>query len=215
MLCREAKRRLTGSIRDISKLTADRELMEHIRFCPSCNREKELFGILQKLLETGSMDDLSNILPMQEQRFEVEKKIANRSGERKATGKKRRLVFKPIYGLGILAVLIFFILIPFTYYEVIGYEVALGGIDPELAESDEIVCDMLYELGLGDAAVDLHGCDMTCSLVIFDLKSRQEAEIVVAAFSALNVEKMTADVRPVRTPVSGTLFNRANEKLGL
>ena len=104
-------------------------------------------------------------------------------------------------------------LIPFQYDQTIGYEVAFAGVERELVEEDERVCDMLFALGLIEAAVDYLGCDTTCKLTVFDLKSKQEVQLVVAAFAHINPMDLNTNVIPVRATVSGSLLDRANERI--
>ena len=72
-----------------------------------------------------------------------------------------------------------------------------------MVADDNIICDMLYSMGLLEAAVDVLGCDSTCSLLIFDLKSREEAQLVVAAFHQVDDDHVKTDVIPVFSPASG------------
>jgi hypothetical protein len=70
---------------------------------------------------------------------------------------------------------------------------------------------MLFEMGLMEAAVDVIGCDTTCSLLIFDLKTRTEAQLVAAAFSSIDSLNLNTDVVPVHTTVTRSLWHRVNE----
>ena len=89
--------------------------------------------------------------------------------------------------------------------DLIAYEVNLNGISPEYAEDHSIICDMLLSAGLGDASVDVLGCEQTCEVLIFDLKNKEEAELVVNIFHAIEKEKISSDINKVK-PIDDQLL---------
>ena len=95
----------------------------------------------------------------------------------------------------------------------IGYDIAVAGDDKELAENDEVICDMLFSLGLIEAAVDVLECDTTCNLMILDLKTQAEAQLVVKELARVNEVDLMTDIIPVKTSTEGSLLLRLNEKL--
>ena len=73
------------------------------------------------------------------------------------------------------------------------------------------MCDLLGHLGLVDAGVELNGCDTTCSVSILDLKTENEAHMVVGAIARLCESKLTTSIVPIRTKSTRTLLEQANE----
>lgn len=213
MRCREARHRLTGSGLDDAALRHDQELMEHLKNCPECAEYAEAAGTLRQMLTAASSNDSENVVPMSQQRELVERRLAEPAGRAADMhGHRRRLR----YGIGIAVgavVLVLASLIPFGYDRTIGYDVAFGGVCEEVAFDDEKICDLLYDLGLDQADIGAAYCDTTCSLRIIELRSLEEAELVVQAFSGLCKIDPTADVIPVVERGSGSLLDQANEKI--
>jgi len=219
MRCREARLRLTVSRQDRSAGTDDRELIDHLNQCPACAREAGAAGTLRQIFAASSVNDMEYVTPLHKQRLQVEARVAHQQhpNVNAGTARRERLIWRPAFGVGLALVAVTLIaaltLIPFQYDRTIGYEVAFAGIERELVEEDERVCDILFELGLIEAAVDFLGCDTTCKLTVFDLKSKQEVQLVVAAFAQVNPMDLTTDIIPVRATVSGSLLDRANERI--
>ena len=219
MHCREARLRLTGSRQDGSARTDDRELMDHLNQCPTCAREAAAAGTLRQMFTAAGVNDMEKVTPLHDQKLQVEARVARQQRPNVNAGMARRgrLKWRPAFGVGVVFVAAILIaaltLIPFQYDRTIGYEVSFAGIERELVEEDERVCDILFELGLIEAAVDFLGCDTTCKLTVFDLKSKQEVQLVVAAFAQVNPMDLTTDINPVRATVSGSLLDRANERI--
>lgn len=213
MRCRQAKHRLNEANFAESKLLDDAELLSHIRSCPSCMKQKELSDILNKVFTSGIDIDRDSMLPLNEQRNLVDRRIASRISRTSMRIFQLKDIRRPALRIGIItAFLMLLFFTPFNYYNVVGYEVTLEGIDRNFAEDGETACDVLYALGLEDAAIDLPGCNKTCSLIILDLKSREEVNTVIDAFTKLSKGKLTADIIPIRIAMFGNLLDRAGEQ---
>lgn len=189
---------------------SDGELQDHLRHCPECAQEAGAIETLRQLLNSAREDITSDIKPLAEQKELVSRRVdTGRTG----SGHAR---LRPVVGLGfaaILTVITFFTLIPFNYTRTVGYEIAFDGVDKELAEDVEGICDILFSLGLDQADVDVLGCDTTCSLLIVDLKSPEEVEKVIAAFTDIDPTSLATNVIPVQTRASGTLLDQASETI--
>jgi len=221
MRCSEARRRLTGSRRDEKSILEDRELQAHLSSCPACAREAEAARIMRAVLEGSSADDTSAMMPSVEQRRLVEDRLRGRLS---VAGRIsdwlnslrywwwRRPGYTISFGVAaaVLAVATF---VPFSYDRTLGYDVAFAGVCQEVALDDDKICDMLHSLGLGQAAVDLEECDTVCSLNIICLKSREEVSMVVAALESMCQTEVTSSVIPLVDRTSGSLLDRANEKV--
>lgn len=219
MRCRQARIRLTASTQDGSAKTDDQELLDHINHCPVCAREAAAAGTLRQIFTAAGVNDMENVTPLHEQKVRIEARLARhqRLKVSEGTARRGRLKWRPAYGVGVSLVAATLIavltLIPFQYDRTIGYEVAFAGVERDLVEEDERVCDMLFALGLIEAAVDFLGCDTTCKLTVIDLKSKEEVQLVVAAFAHINPMELSTNVIPVRATVSGSLLDRANERI--
>jgi hypothetical protein len=221
MHCREARRRLTGSRRSAAELAQDRELLEHLERCPNCARDALAAETLRQMLSAGKSNDTIDVVPLTDQRKLVEARVARGSigqSHREATVNLpgNSLARHPLIGAGAIATVVIVVLlalVPFGYHRTVGYEIAFAGISPELVEDGDQICDVLYALGLAEAAVDVIGCDTTCNVLVFDLKSKHEAQLVVAVLERMNRSDLDADLIPVRTRSSGSLLEQANQKL--
>ena len=221
MRCREARLRLIDSRRGGAAGQDDRELLDHLKKCPNCTREAEAAQKLQQLLAAAGADDLSDLLPLTEQKRLVEARTASPGGRSRSALSIRRATigwprWRPALGLGVtiaVSLLAILTLVPFRYHRTVGYEVAFAGVNRELVEEDDRICDMLYTLGLPEAAVDVRDCDTTCRLTIIDLKSKEEVQLVVSALARANTGELTTDIVPIRASASGSLLDQANERI--
>jgi hypothetical protein len=106
-----------------------------------------------------------------------------------------------------------FAFVPFKFSQTIGYEIAFAGVNPGLVEDNDTLCDVFYDLGIDEAAVDVLDCDTTCRVIVFDLKTRHEVDLVMTALERINDHDLSADVQPVQVSTTRTILDRANEKL--
>jgi len=221
MRCSEARRRLTGSKRDDSSVLEDQELRSHLASCAACAREAEVARIMKTALDTSAADDNSAKISLVEQQQLIEARISNRisfADQVVAWLAKLRFLWwrRPSYSVSIgltVAVIAVVTFVPFSYNKTLGYDVAFANVCREVALDDEQICDMLHSLGLGEAAVDLEGCDSLCNLNIICLRSEEEVRMVVAALQNLCRTEMTSSVIPMVDRTSGSLLNQANERV--
>jgi len=221
MRCREVRLRLTEFRRGKPADIEDREMMDHLAVCPECAREAKAVHTLRQMLEAAAANDTAEMMPLSVQKRVVEARAAQldrrpflrrliRASDRNVARRRVR------FGIGIAAavfVLALVSLVPFRYDRTVGYDIAFAGVCRELAADDERICNVLFELGLHEADIDLSDCDLTCDLTVVDLKSKEEVDLVLAAFSGLCHDDPSADVIPVVTSTSGSLIHQANEKI--
>ncbi len=219
MHCREVRHRLT--ILSAADVARDRELLAHIAGCPACASVAGAQRTLGRALEAAAMGDSSCMEPMAAMRRTVESRAAGRGTAarlaetltalwRGPTGRRPRYALSAALVAVVVAVVG---LVPFTYYQTVGYDVALAGLDREVALDDEMVCEMLEKLGLLEAAVDVTGCEETCNLLVFDLKTEEEARLVVSAFGELCQDGCTTAMHRVLAQTSGSLLDQANQRI--
>ena len=212
MNCREAKLRLSGSHRNSSPVEADKELLLHLNECTSCASEAIVSDALKKVLESSESDDTGEIIPMELMRRRVESSTHSRS----KTQQKAKFNLRPALKLSLLvsaAAVLAMMWIPFSYQQTIGYEVSLAGVNQNLVNGNDRLCGILEDMELFEAAVDVLGCDNTCDVLVFDLKSHREAQMVVSAVMDLNNYDLKTDIIPVQTSQSENLFNRVKKRL--
>ena len=108
-----------------------------------------------------------------------------------------------------VVVLAFLTLVPFKFERAVGYEVAVAGVDKDLALDNDRVIALLKVLGMEDAKVDVLGCEATCSLIVRELDSQEDANLVVAAFSSGGETTLEFEVIEVLQEESGSLLEQA------
>ena len=221
MNCHEARKRLTGSHRDGAPSDSDPALLEHIRHCPACARHARAAHLLQQsFAQAGAADDGPVPQPA-EMRRRVEAVIAcrqiwSRWWETMRIATRLRVPRWRRFGFGLVAAavaLAVISLVPFSYHHTVAYDVAVEGVDREVALNTERLCDTLFGLGLFEAGVDVTGCDTTCGVTIIDLKSEEEICMAVTALCDLTHKHLTPAIIPVKRPARASLLHQVNEKL--
>ena len=214
MRCSEARKRLDGSRKNRDLGLLDAATLEHLRTCRACSADREIARILQILFETASVDSES-VTDLARTRMLVESRQARRAEHNEHVFDRLsrfwHRLFRPgpaLATLGVVTMVLLVTAIPFRYYQTIGYEVAVDGVEAELVENNETLCEMLSNLGLLEADIDVLECDTTCSLQIIYLKSRQEAQLVVHALADLRQPDIVTEVKAVRAPTRGTLLEK-------
>ncbi len=215
MRCREAKIRLSRLIDNNLSPESDPRLTAHLAVCSRCAEQARIAELLAESLRQAKADDNAAIVPAEIMRQRVEADIQSRST------RPARRASTPIYPLvrrlvlGAIPALVTFILvmtvIPVSHNRITGWQVALEGVSLDLGQDDHLICEMLFEMGLMEAAVDVIGCDTTCCVLIFDLKTRTEAQLVVSALSSIDSTSLNTDVVPVRSTITRSLWQRVNE----
>lgn len=212
MRCREVKSRISDVLhRRTDSLSAD--ALSHIKHCSMCNAE---YNAVQKIMQSYEVADSEfseRPLDMKQVQKQVLARAQLDSGSRKLT---KRIAGTPSMAIGIVcaaAVFAFLTLFPFRYDRTVGYEVAVAGVDCNFTECDNVICELLYQIGLEDADVDFLGCNPTCSLTVIDLKTKEEAELVVAALNRVSPDPIKSNVVPIRTTTEATLLDKAHEKI--
>ncbi|MCK5127355.1 MAG: hypothetical protein KAR42_13955 [candidate division Zixibacteria bacterium] len=212
MQCREVSKQIQRMLhKELNGL--DNSALKHIKQCSKCYHEYTVVQALRTSYKTVREMPKQDIIPFTEIKNTVENSV---NGLKKNPDSRSWGFRKPVlsFSLGTLFVVFcLFALIPFQYSKTIGYEVAFAGVDITIVEEDNFICDILCDLGLHDADVDVKGCNVTCSLLIIDLASKEDAEKVVEAFTLISDHNITSNVIPIKARKSATLLNRANDKI--
>lgn len=222
MRCEEIQERLTegsGRTADLNQLLD--EFREHLNRCEPCSRVAESSLKLDQLFQAVAKEPETDLMPL-ENRMRLVAREAESSGWFERPGDfVGRLVDAVSWGHRRLAVsgglvaliLVFVTLVPFGYDRVVGYNLTISGICPEVADDDEIVCALLYERGVEQAVIDVTECDTMCSLVVFDLRSKREIELAMATYEELGAEATIENIAVITDRGSRSLLRMAQERI--
>ncbi len=216
MRCREARQKIEesqGSIRD-------KELLEHLRSCPECAGLARAEAALNRDLAAASEDDTAGGISFVAMKARVESRWELASPDKdKETRIMTRMVRsfnrRPRLGISIAVVAILLAaatLIPFKLSQTIGYEVAIAGVNKDLALDQYRVQELLNALGVDHAEYKVDGCEQTCHLTITDLKDQNEVQLITTAFNEMGncvIEKVV----PISDKESVSLIDHAKNKI--
>ncbi|MCX6834747.1 MAG: hypothetical protein NTW07_06365 [candidate division Zixibacteria bacterium] len=220
MRCHEARKRIDVLDQNENSPYADTYLQDHLDICEDCRKYAVLSGAMERMIATARVDDTVAMKPMEQQRSEIESRLKSSPDTqlRTAAGvflRTKRPFYKlPALRLGVAAatvVLVALVFVPFSYYQTVGYDLNLQGVSRHLAYSDEQICELLSGLGLIEVGVDVKGCEATCSLAIFGLKTETEANMVAGAIARLSEPGLTTSIVPIRARSTRNLLEQANE----
>ena len=219
MSCEEIQKLLnefSGQRADLSD-----EILDHLSQCKDCSQFAETTFKLGEILQTVANEPESDLIPL-EQRMRLVANEAESSGWFERLGDWAGWVADVIsfghrrfamYSSLVSVVLLFVTLVPFGYNQVVGYNLTISGICPEVAEDHEIVCALLHEHGIMQAVINVTDCDTTCSLVLFDLQSEREVELAVATYEELGAETTIENVAVVTDRASRSLLRMAKDRI--
>ena len=215
MRCWQAKQKLNELNFDNSEIAKDKMLVNHLRECTACESLVSADNLLRADFQEASVDDNEVVVSNWQLKAQVERQASleySRFKENQFMAVITRLVQKQsklTIGISTVAVvLLLSVLIPFSYNETIGYEVAFAGVDKDLALDSQKLHTLLEKLGIDGADIDVSGCEATCNVKISDLKSPDEAKLVKAAFSEIGHVILLEDVKAVFETKEGNIYKR-------
>lgn len=206
-------------IASAGKISAeDNDLKKHLRSCHECAAFAAAEMTLCRDLATAGVDDNSGDVPLSALKTRVEaralprqtnktKEIPLMSAAIKYIRKRPRL--GATFGVA-LAVMAFITLIPFSFENTVGYEVAIAGVDKDLAMDTWKIQSLMTTLGLKGAKVDVSDCETTCLVVISELENEGDVNIVITAFDEMG-NCLLEKVDEVRDVESMSLLKRAQK----
>ena len=219
MRCHEARQRLIESRGELSNYNRDKELLEHLRQCPDCARLAQTEMILRRDLKSAAADDMTDTIPWSTLKDRVESQAGLASGNTQEISFMNKLAQqmkrRPRVGISMAVVVVllaFLTLVPFKFERAIGYEVAIAGVDRNLAMDEYKIQQLLDALGIEGVTYDVSDCEATCHLKISDLKSEDDIRIVVTAFNQLGKCELEGVV-PILEEGSSSLMNQARKKI--
>jgi len=173
------------------------DLQSHIDSCTNCASEFEQDSLLTNIIQSGSEVDETYIIQQEIMRSKVENQLRYQNS--KPTIKN--FLYNPIIVSMLSIVLIIFGYLNFTNNpdnDPVAYEVSLDGMNLAIAEDDNLLCDIFNTYGLPEVSVDIIGCNITCELVIFDLKTEQEAEKVIEILHTIDKNLTNTNITKVK-----------------
>jgi hypothetical protein len=192
MRCHKARQRIEALGADAEKIAAEKELSEHVRQCPQCTALIQAENLLRQDFKAAPEIAHNSHIPLTILKRKVEAAAdlvtKNGGGASREKGIMSRLIRKPRYSISIAAVaiaLLAVLVIPLSFDNNFGYEVAIAGVDRELALDEDKVCELLRSIGIDNCEFEVGDCEQTCKLKVFDLKDKDEMKVVCAAFDAM------------------------------
>jgi FlgD Ig-like domain len=216
MRCYKARQRLIECGGSVAK--HEMELLEHLQQCRKCTEFAKAERTLMRDIEAVSVDEEVVSLSVMKKRVESQaySQFENKSKETSIMSLfVNNFRKRPRLGISIglaTIVLALVTLVPFTIEDKIGYEVAIAGVDKDLAMDSVKVEELLVKLGLDEAVFNVSGCEATCNLKISELKSEDDAKIIVTAFNELD-NCIIENISEVHAPGKITIINKAKDVL--
>jgi len=193
MRCAKARNRLNQLSQAELDLRTDSELLSHIEGCSECALQYQTAQDLQAAFSDARVSDDDGLeFEHLKTRVNARVDLVQQPGWRKLNimSRLRQQISKsPRLSMSMAIILLAVgvtTLIPFKYDRTIGYEVAVAGVDKELALNEVKMGEFLLRLGVEDAIVDVTGCDTTCNIIIRALKNPDDAQLIKLALSQVN-----------------------------
>lgn len=215
MRCHEARSRLNESTR-INPET-DKGLLHHLKQCRDCARVAAASDELRQVFADAAVHDEADGLLWAEQQRRVEAMAApSRTNQPKEmpfmSRLRRQFNLRPRLTLGLavaVLVLIAGTVIPLKFDQTVGFEVAVAGVDRDLALNQEKLDELLKRLGLENVTIDIKGCEATCNLVVSELDSETDANMIRLAFEEIGKGGVLVELSEVHMDVSGSALGHA------
>ena len=161
MRCHEARSRLNESGRIDPE--RDKELLQHLKQCPACARIAEASDELRRAFADAAVHDEAGGSSWTEQRRRVEASagLTRTSQPREMpfmSRLKKQLKLRPRLSLGLGAaalVLLAGTVIPIKFDQTVGFEVAVAGVDRDLALDQQRLQQFLTQLGVENVSFNL------------------------------------------------------------
>ncbi len=216
MRCRQAKQKLKSKHFENSEIAKDQTLVNHLNECPACASFLAAENLLRLDFQAAAVDDTEEVVTDWLLKAQVERQAAdaNRSKFRENhlmaafTNLLKKQSKLTIGVTTVVVVLLLSILIPFSYNKTIGYEVAFAGVDKNLALDSSKIQTLLEKLGIDGAVIDVSGCEATCNVKISDLKSSDDAKLVLAAFNEIDHVVVLEEIKEMVESESGNIFKK-------
>ena len=234
MFCQQARRRLDEANWSYSSYSQDTELLEHLKSCKSCYRLAQAEARMVSDFEVVKRDEPLTELSLETVRRKVESTSSpevTRRHARKSLFEKMASIFFPVtkqkLALAAVAVIILFAaVVPFNFREQVGYQIAIDGVEKDIAVNNQKITSLLGALGMekdkaitiadslgvSQVRLSLGQCTETCRLTISDLKTERDVRLMVKAIIELGCCHID-DIVPIFRNESTSLLRLAARKL--
>jgi len=214
MRCAQVRRRITDRP---DTVRTDDMIRRHITDCRKCARFLAAEQQLDRSFETMERESEASS-PLSLVRRKVEARIDSSARPQIQENSfmshiTRQLRTRPrtMLSIGVVATAILVMtLIPFRVDQTIGYEVAVAGVNKDLAFDDNRLSELLTALEIPETHLPIGDCDATCRVTFREIQSESQARMLVAAFEELN--GVTVEyVVPVDSAQNLTLIQKARK----
>lgn len=221
MRCWRARRKLNNFSFEKSEIAKNKDLVAHLEICPKCYSLVSAEEILRLDLQSAAIDDAEETVSWSALKSQVNSKAALPS---LLKNKENNLMvaFSNFYAkrskisismTAIAVILLLSVVIPVSYNESIGYEVAFAGVDKNLAMDVQKIKELLHKLQIEGVAIDVSECEATCKVHFSDLKSTDDAELLIAAFQQIGNIELLNPIQEVYETTSGNIFTQIRTKV--
>jgi hypothetical protein len=170
----------------------ERELLEHIRQCPSCARFAEANRIMEQLLKEAQ--GAEPVISLSAVRDRVNMKMTHQSAWEKIMSRiKDQYQTRPrmMAGMGLaIAAFFFVILVPFSFTHTVGWKVSFDGIDANATPYPELLTAAFAAAGLDDVTVSKSSSDDLSDYYLVSTPSKEEAKQIVQAIISAKIEPL-------------------------
>ena len=198
MRCREAQKKLTESHGIISNHPDHNELRSHVDNCLACTAFARAERILHNEIKAARANDTDGGLSLNETRHSVEKCLKHPAAPKpkgisimKKISHTIKIRPRLSYSLAVaVAVFLIITLGPFNFGNKGGYEVAIAGINKNLAVDEARMDKLLQTFGMDGASYTVEGCSSTCKIKIYDLKTKDDVKTIIRVFDEMGNSKL-------------------------
>ena len=227
MRCHQAKLRMSQYQAEPDKLAGDTELMAHLNDCPNCQLLVQADRSLREAFAVVSRQEFKPAPCFDGMVTRIEALAAESSDPTSTTNMetKEKTVMSKIakqisrrprisVSVGIVGVLLLIsMLVPYTYQDSVGYEVAFAGVDKNLALDEVKLNELLARLGIEDAVIDVTGCESTCNVKFSEISSPDDTKLLMAAFEQIGHNVVLEQPRVVYETKDGSVFFSVMNKI--
>jgi hypothetical protein len=229
MLCHQARKRLDKYHWRLSDYGEDLELLEHLKVCPDCRLLTQAEATLLADLTAVSEMEPENDLSLEAVRLKVESGSVAPSGRasfwQRIGGLLQITRYRVAVGAAVVA-FAFIAFVPFNFKELVGYQIAIAGVEKSIAEENPKITSLLSALGMekdkastlldprdtNQIRLSVGECRETCRLTISDLRTEEDVRVVVEAIIKLGCCQID-DIAPIFRNESTSLLQLAARKL--
>ena len=210
MRCSEVKRRLNDHT-----AIGDDDVRDHLLTCPSCAREAEAAGVMERIFISNRGE--TQVPSLASARKRVESRLANQTLREKLMNNiKDAYNARPKLAIGFaltLTAVLFVTLVPFSYTTTVGYTVSFTDTSNQISIDPNKLVDALAALGYDNTVANYNSNGVETVWDLKNLPDREGAMAAAAAFRTLTQSDLEPSIVPITKEVSGTLYAQVRDQL--